>query len=179
MNNITTFSLLLFLISLSSLPSLSSSSSLNLTETVFDILDRYNLPRGLLPDAIDSYTFNPSNGRLVVRLRPTLCRFNRGQTLWRYLTRVNGRDVALNIDLSRDRMVVRTGSRLGTVAAALDPPFTSLRTITEFWRRDLVNAQGGTTDTLWLYPPTNYRIVHTAPFRQVMRCNPTTNMDVM
>ena len=165
------FSLLLLLFSLT-IPSLCASSPLNLTETVFDILDRYNLPRGLLPDAIQSYTFNPSNGRLVVRLNPPVCTFNRGATSWRYVT-------PLEIDLSRDRMLIRRGSSRGTVAAALDPPYTNLRTIYEFWRRDLVNAQGGTTDTLWIFPPTNYRIVHTSPFRNVLRCNTNTNAQIM
>ncbi|CAO2841659.1 unnamed protein product [Amaranthus hypochondriacus] len=173
--------LILFSLTIPSL--LCASSPLNLTETVFDILDRYNLPRGLLPDAIQSYTFNPSNGRLVVRLNPPVCNFNRGATSWRYVTRMNDvfttYETPLEIDLSRDRMRIRTGSRRGTVAAALDPPYTNRRTITEFWRRDLVNAQGGTTDTLWIAPPTNYRILHTGPFRNVPRCNTNTNAQIM
>ncbi|CAO2841658.1 unnamed protein product [Amaranthus hypochondriacus] len=80
--------------------------------------------------------------------------FNRGATSWRYATIKSAVFTTFDIlHLSRDRMCIGTGQRLGTVAAAFDTPYTNRRAVFEFWRRDLVNAQGGTTDTLWIFPP--------------------------
>ncbi|KAL5707733.1 hypothetical protein ACHQM5_018597 [Ranunculus cassubicifolius] len=42
------------------------------TPTVYDILNKFGLPSGLLPDSVSSYTFNESTGEFTVEL-PNKC----------------------------------------------------------------------------------------------------------
>lgn len=57
------FTLLFIILSLSATPSLSQSEP-----SVFDILPKYGLPSGLLPDCVKSYSLSPDDGRFVVDL---------------------------------------------------------------------------------------------------------------
>lgn len=62
---LTIFSLLLLIsLSLSSSPARSQSP----TPSVYDILPRFGLPSGLLPNCVTSYSFNPEDGSFIVEL---------------------------------------------------------------------------------------------------------------
>lgn len=69
----TPLSLLLLLLS----PTTTTSSSSSSTLTAYDILEQYDLPRGLLAEGAEGYTLNTTTGAFTVRYRGG-CRISHG-----------------------------------------------------------------------------------------------------
>ncbi|KAJ7980553.1 Protein of unknown function, DUF538 [Quillaja saponaria] len=61
-----------FIFFISNLPSLSDSQ----TSRVYDILQRFGLPSGLLPDSVSSYTLSDDGGFVVVLGKPCYVKFD-------------------------------------------------------------------------------------------------------
>ncbi|KAL7612892.1 hypothetical protein Lser_V15G08113 [Lactuca serriola] len=64
-----TKTLLLLILTLLAVVSSTTALSDDPTPTVYDILDKYGLPTGLLPDSVKSYSFSPDDGSFVVELQ--------------------------------------------------------------------------------------------------------------
>ncbi|KAK1279218.1 hypothetical protein QJS04_geneDACA007220 [Acorus gramineus] len=102
MENQITFASLLLLLLL--IPTESTASAPSLTEsTVYDLLQTYNFPIGLLPKGITDYDLDPATGKFTVRLNST-CGFALQGTSYslRYRTTVTGK-------ISRNRISDLTG----------------------------------------------------------------------
>ncbi|KAL4576857.1 hypothetical protein LXL04_012957 [Taraxacum kok-saghyz] len=60
---------LLLLLTLFAVVSSTTARSDDPAPTVYDILKKYGLPTGLLPDSVTSYSFSPDDGSFVVELK--------------------------------------------------------------------------------------------------------------
>lgn len=80
--------LCLFLLSLSFLTP-SPAASGNDTPTVYDVLQQYDFPVGLLPEGVTSYDLDPSTGDFTVYLNET-CSFTIDDYKLRYKSKVTG-----------------------------------------------------------------------------------------